>query len=101
MKVIIAWDGDHIGREVGRASLNDDVDGLRRISQNIERGNKIWESWVVMNGGTVVSAGGDEGRAEILAEKLGELPNIQKQYAGTVESTVSVGVGTKLSEADK
>jgi hypothetical protein len=101
MKVIIAWDGDHIGREVGRASLADDVDGLRRISQAIDRGNKIWESWVTMNGGSMISYGGDEGRAEINAEKLSELPKIRDQYASAVEASVSVGVGTKLSEADK
>jgi hypothetical protein len=101
MKVVIAWDGDHIGREVGRASLADDVEGLRRVSQAIELGNRVWESWVTMNGGSVISMGGDEGRAEILAEKLGELPRVRDQYAGAVGSTVSVGVGTKLSEADR
>lgn len=101
MKVIIAWDGDHIGREVGRASLADDVDGLRRISQSIDLGNRIWASWVTMNGGSIISFGGDEGRAEILAEKLAELPKVRDQYATAVQSSVSVGVGTKLSEADR
>ncbi len=101
MKVIIAWDGDHIGREVGRASLADDVEGLRRISQAIDQGNRLWESWVTMNGGSIISFGGDEGRAEILAEKLSELPKIRDQYAKAVGSTVSLGVGTKLSEADR
>lgn len=101
MKVIIAWDGDHIGREVGRASLADDVEGLRRISQAIDRGNEIWRSWVLANGGSVISAGGDEGRAEIPAEHLSELPRIRDQYASAVSAPVSVGVGTKLSEADK
>ena len=101
MKVIIAWDGDHIGREVGRASLADDVDGLRRISQAIDLGNNIWKSWVVMNAGSIISMGGDEGRAEVPAEKLVELPKIRDQYAAAVSATVSVGVGTKLSEADR
>lgn len=101
MKVIIAWDGDHIGREVGRASLADDVDGLRRISQAIDLGNNVWKSWVVMNAGSIISMGGDEGRAEIAAEKLSELPRIRDQYAQAVSATVSVGVGTKLSEADR
>jgi hypothetical protein len=101
MKVLIAWDGDHIGREVGRASLADDVEGLRRISQAIDLGNNTWRSWIVMNGGSVISMGGDEGRAEILAEKLPELPKIREQYAEAVGASVSVGVGTKLSEADR
>lgn len=101
MKVIIAWDGDHIGREVGRASLADDVDGLRRISQAIDLGNRIWQSWVTMNNGSIISFGGDEGRAEIPAEKLADLPRIRNQYASAVGSSVSVGVGAKLSEADR
>jgi hypothetical protein len=101
MKVIIAWDGDHIGREVGRASLADDVDGLRRISQAIDLGNNVWKSWVIMNGGSVISMGGDEGRAEIPADKLAELPKLRNQYAQAVSASVSVGVGTKLSEADR
>lgn len=101
MKLVIAWDGDHIGRQVGRASLKDDVANLRHISQNIDRGNEIWKSWVERNGGEIISFGGDEGRAEIEAERLEDLNKVREQYAGAVGSSVSVGVGSKLSEADK
>lgn len=101
MRVIIAWDGDHIGREVGRASLADNVERLRQISQAIDQGNQIWKSWVEMSGGSIISFGGDEGRAEIPADKLEELPKIRVQYGDAVGSSVSVGVGVKLSEADK
>lgn len=101
MNVFIAWDGDHIGRQVGRASLNDDAEALRRISQAIDHGNAIWKSWVESHGGSIVSMGGDEGRAEMPADYLDELPKIREQYQGAVGSTVSVGVGIKLSEADR
>lgn len=101
MLIFIAWDGDHIGRQVGRASRNDDVEGLRRISQAIDQGNNIWRSWVESTGGSLISMGGDEGRAEVAADHIGELPAIREQYAGKVGSTVSVGVGMKLSEAEK
>lgn len=101
MNVFIAWDGDHIGRQVGRASLADNVEELRRISQAIDQGNAIWKSWVELAGGSIVSFGGDEGRAEVPAEKLQELPKIRVQYSGAVGSSVSVGVGLKLSEADR
>lgn len=101
MNVFIAWDGDHIGRQVGRASLADDAEGLRRISQSIDHGNEIWKSWVESHGGNIVSMGGDEGRAEVPADYLDELPKIRDQYAGAVGSTVSVGIGNKLSEADR
>lgn len=101
MDIFIAWDGDHIGREVGRASLADDVEGLRRISQGIDLGNQIWKSWVESHGGSLISMGGDEGRAIVPADYLDELPKIRTQYAECVGSPVSVGVGTKLSEADR
>lgn len=101
MLIFIAWDGDHIGRAVGRASLADDVEGLRRISQNIDLGNNIWKSWVELKGGSLVSMGGDEGRAQVPADCVDELPAIREQYAKAVEAPVSVGVGMKLSEADK
>jgi len=101
MNVFIAWDGDHIGREVGRASLHDDVEGLRRISQQIDNGNRIWRSWIEGHGGSLISMGGDEGRAELPADYLDELPKIRQQYQDAVNATVSVGVGVKLSEADR
>lgn len=101
MLVYIAWDGDHIGRQVGRAAQADDADALRQISQRIDLGNQIWRSWVESLGGNLVSMGGDEGRAQIPADHLDELPGIREQYAGKVGSAVSVGVGVKLSEADK
>lgn len=101
MKVFIAFDGDHIGRMVGRASLADKPEEVARISQSIERGNRIWQSWAESHGGQVINIGGDEGRLIVEAEYLTELPKIRDQYAEAVGSTVSVGVGMKLSEADK
>ena len=101
MLAYIAWDGDHIGRQVGQAAIHNDVDGLRQLSQHIDRGNNIWRSWVELIGGSVISIGGDEGRVEIPADKLAEIPKLREQYQGAVGSTVSVGVGMKLNEAEK
>lgn len=101
MDLFVAFDGDHIGRMIGRMSLADDVEGIRRISQAIEHGNDIWRSWCLTTLGEVIEIGGDEGRLKVPAEKIGELEQIRKQYQGAVDSTVSVGVGTKLSEADR
>lgn len=101
MKVFVSFDGDHIGRMVGRASLADQPEEVSRIAQAIERGNQIWQSWAESHGGKIINIGGDEGRLEVEADHLGELPKIREQYEGAVGSTVSVGVGTRLSEADK
>lgn len=101
MKVFVSFDGDHIGRMVGRASLADKPEEVSKIAQAIDRGNQIWRSWAESHGGQVINIGGDEGRLVVEADHLGELPKIRDQYAEAVGSTVSVGVGMKLSEADK
>lgn len=99
MNVFVSYDGDKIGRMVGRARLADDADAIRRISQSIDHGNDIWRSWCESHGGNVVEMAGDEGTFEISADYLDELPKIREQYQGDVGSTVSVGVGIKISES--
>ncbi len=99
--VFVAFDGDHLGRDIGRASLNNDVDALRRLSQGIDVGNRCWGSWALSCGGTVVSMGGDEGRLEVPASSLGDLQSLRRQYEDATGATCSVGVGTELGDADK
>lgn len=101
MQVFLAWDGDHVGREVGQAALADDVEGLRRISQSIDHGNEVLKAWVINSGGSTISMGGDEGRAEVPADKLEDLPRIREQYRTAVGSTLSIGVGMKMSDSNK
>lgn len=101
MMVYVSFDGDAIGQMVGRARLADDVEGIRRVSQSIEQGNKIWSSWVESHGGSVIEMGGDEGALEVPADYLDELPKIRQQYADAVGASVSVGVGLKISESSK
>lgn len=101
MKVYVAFDGDHIGRMIGRMALADKPEEVRKISQSIDRGNEIWRSWAMAQGGSIINIGGDEGRLEVESDHLGELPKLRDQYKTAVGSTVSVGVGLKVSEADK
>lgn len=97
----VAWDGDHIGREVERAGLADNPDKLRQLSQRIEAGNEAWRGWALSHGGDVISMGGDEGNLRIPVDYLGELPQMRTRYGVAVGATVSVGVGARLSEAGK
>jgi len=101
MLVYVSFDGDGIGKLVGRARLADNVEEVRKVNQRIDRGNEIWKSFALRVGGSIIEIGGDEGALEIPADSLDELPAIAEQYAGAVEATVSVGVGMKLSEASK
>lgn len=101
MKVYIVFDGDHIGRMVGRATLDDKPDEVRILSQRIDQGNQLFKLWAESFGGNVINIGGDEGRLEVDATRLGELPGIREQYEGAVGATCSVGVGMALSLAQK
>jgi hypothetical protein len=101
MDCFISWDGDHIGRQVGLAVLGDDVGEVRRVDQAINSGNELWRSFCLQVGGSVVEIGGDEGRIQIGADHLAEVPDIARRYAELVGATVSVGVGMKMSESAK
>lgn len=97
MNVYVCYDGDKIGRQVGRAVRTNDVAEVRRVDQAINQGNEIWRSFALRVGGSVIEIGGDEGRIEIGIEHLPEVPDIARQYAEAVGATVSVGVGMVLS----
>lgn len=101
MDLFVSFDGDHIGRKVGQLSLADDEEGVRRISQAIDSGNRLVAAWVNSVLGAMISYGGDELRARIPANSLVDVERIRQQYATAVGSSVSVGVGIRLSEADK
>jgi hypothetical protein len=101
VEIHLSWDGDKIGRQVGRAALEDDENKLRQISHAVDRGNAIWRSWVESKGGAIISYGGDEGRAKIGTRHLGDIPRVRHEYQTMVGSTVTIGVGQKLSEADR
>lgn len=101
MKVYIVFDGDHIGRLVGRATLDDKPEEVRVLSQRIDQGNLIFKMWCESHGGSVINIGGDEGRLEVEATRLNELPGIRDQYEQAVGATCSVGVGMQLSLAQK
>jgi len=99
--VYLAFKTDRNPKEIDYASAADDFERMARFAQVQETGNDGWKSWALANNGEVIIMNGDEGRIRIPAEKLTELPHLRSQYAETVGATVSVGVGAKMSEADK
>lgn len=101
LSVFVSCDGDNIGREVGRAVLHDEPETLARISQAIERGQKILTSWAIAAGGSVLEAGGDEVTLQIPVDAIKDLPDVRHNYFTAVDCTLSVGIGKKLSEAAK
>lgn len=101
IRIYIAWNGDHVNRQVGRMAMRDDVEGLRRVSSAIEAGNDSWRSWIEAHNGAVITCGGDEGRAYMPGELLADLKQMRERYKEVVGASVSVGIGTELSEAEK
>lgn len=101
MHLFVSFDGDNIGKQVGRARMSDDVSEVRRVDQAINHGNELWRSLALRAAGTILEVGGDEGSIEIGAEHLPEVAEVTRQYAQAVGATVSVGIGMKLSESAK
>jgi hypothetical protein len=79
---------------------SDDVNALRMQAQNIEHSNFIWKQWAEKNG-SVVELNGHKGVVEVDARVLDELPKLRIQYSGALGAQVGVGVGVKMSEAQK
>jgi len=97
----LCWDGDHVAADVRLIELQDDPDRLRQLFQRIDKGNLIVRAWVEGVGGSIISMSGCSGSAEVQAERVAELPKIRLQYSEAMEAPFSVGVGSKLSEAQK
>ena len=81
--------------------MADNPEKIRVLSRAIESGNLIWNSWALSSGGEVISFNGVEFRLRMPAERLNEIDSLREQYAQTIGSSVSIGIGARLSEADK
>jgi hypothetical protein len=101
MDIYLSFDGDGIGRKIGQARLSDDVEQISRISNSIDAGNEVFESYAIHHGGSVIESGGDEGLISMPATALEDLESVRHTYNSAVGATVSVGVGRKVSEASK
>lgn len=101
LNVIIAYNGDQLANEAQMASANDNIDDLARLNQRIQQANGILRAWVESHGGQAIAQTGNGGRLKISASHLHELESILDQYRKEARTSVSVGVGAKLSDAEK
>lgn len=98
----IAGDGDSIGAQVGQAMLHDDVEGLHAVSSKINQGQDAFQQWLQSIGGEMISAGGDEFVARVPAgADLNGIEEFRNQYNQTVGATVTIGLGSSMSQAGK
>ena len=100
-QLFYAFDGDAIGRRHAEAILSDDVDSISNVSSEITHANEMVRDFVESNGGQMISFGGDEGVFSAPSEFVELLEQLRKDYQYMVGATLSIGYGTKPSEAAK
>lgn len=100
-RLFVSFDGDNAGAKIGQSVLMDDVQGLHDMSQRIEKGNQVWNSWVQSIGGTVISAAGDEGVYMIDPQYESQIEEVRQKYHQETELTCTVGLGNTLSQSGK
>lgn len=101
LKVIVAFAADHLDREADKATAEDRVDDLSKLSQRVHQGDDLFKLWAEAKGGRAIAIGNGDGRLEVGADHLEEISQLKEQYNQEVGSTCSIGVGKKLSEAEK
>jgi hypothetical protein len=98
--IVIALDGDGIGKKVGRAVIANDVDQLHKISARIDAAQDFILHWAKQHDGVKISGGGDEAHGiSVRREAASYLEGLRKDIEHAFGYTISVGVGTNLSEA--
>lgn len=98
MVLTFAWHVD-ADADVERALLHDKGEQAARISQGIEAGQRILESWVLRSHGRMLAEDGTKGSAQLDAEYLEELTDIVEQVEHATEARMQVGVGASTGEA--
>lgn len=101
LMLILAYDGDNAGKLVGRAILADDPQQLFEVSQRINLGHQIVQRWVQEHGGQIISGGGDEGTFMVPEQAIQNIQELRSDYQFATNLTMTVGVGSTLSEAGK
>jgi hypothetical protein len=100
-EVFIMIDADRISPSVERAIRANNPTKIARMGQNIERGDRILQSWLEDRSGTVLLYHGDEVYASIPGEALSELGSLHSQLMEAWNDSITFGVGIDLNEAKK
>lgn len=96
----LVGDGDRAARLLALARAQNRPDEAARHAEALRRANDLFLLWAQRVGGAGIDASGDEFSLTAPADRLGDVPALMRQYKDLTGCTVSIGVGTKLSEAD-
>lgn len=99
----VVINADNVGEGIGDAIVNDNHENLSKITGNLKQAHGDIESWVNEKGGEIITNSGDEVMFKLPIESIqdGDLESLKEQYSTTSEHTVTIGVGSKMSEAAK
>lgn len=100
-QLVFAADGDGIGKHHAQAILSNDLKSVSEVSSKISHGNDVAKQFVLDNGGTWISGGGDEFLITAPADFVNKLEELRQLYSNTVGATLSIGYGNTSSEAGK
>lgn len=100
-QLYLTYDGDGCGKKVGRAIMANDEKALHEWSAKIDLGHEIVNHWVAEHGGKRISGGGDEGSFKLPEEAVENIEELRKDYYYATDITISVGIGSSLSEAGR
>lgn len=98
MELVFCWHIDADG-DIERALMYDKAEQAARISQGVDAGHRILESWVLRSHGRMLDEQGVMGSAQLSAEYLEELSDIVRQVEEATSARMHVGVGAEPSEA--
>ena len=101
MNLYIALDNDGLRKKLKLAQVLDNIEEIRRISYDINKGNKIFISWAERCLGCMVEEQGTELIIEVPADCLDELEALKEEYKSATGQMPNVGLGKKVSEAIK
>lgn len=100
--IFVSGDGDGIGGVVEQKVMANDLEGLIQQSVRIKKGQRILKAAFedLLCGETLVH-GGDDNLFRIEARHLNKIEKIRAAYEKLTGFTVTLGIGTKMSEAVK
>jgi hypothetical protein len=100
-EIYVSFDGDDLGNAVARAEEKNDEASLAEISMRINAGNDLFIDWITAHRGKVIQTGGDEGCGRVNSNALVDLEDFRRKYVSETGTTVTVGVGSGISESTK
>jgi hypothetical protein len=99
--IYVSCDGDGIGALVEAAAMKNDLAEIKRIDKLIVDGQSKIRSFAEGHGGEVFIDGGDDLAFTLPKKHEGELEKLRESYKTITTHTLTIGVGSEISEAAK